>query len=95
MLGFGDEFGSAISYHTDRGLQIEAVAATPLEIAAINDVSAEAEYGSGSFNFVAGGAEAARAISIGLLVTLLRAGAVGRLADARLAPEAGAPRCWP
>lgn len=69
VLGFGDEFGSAIGYHTDRGLQIEAVAATPLEIAAINDVSKEARYGSGSFNFVAGGADAARAISIGLLVT--------------------------
>ena len=68
VLGFGDEFGSAIGYHADRGLQIEAVAATPLEIASINDTSAEAEYGSGSFNFVAGGAEAARAISIGLLV---------------------------
>ena len=69
VLGFGDEFGSAIGYHADRGLQIEAVAATPLEIASINDTSAEAEYGSGSFNFVAGGAEAARAISIGLLVS--------------------------
>jgi len=69
VLGFGDEFGSAIGYHTGRGLQIEAVAATPLEIASINDTSAEAEYGSGSFNFVAGGAEAARAISIGLLVS--------------------------
>jgi hypothetical protein len=68
VLGFGDDFGSAIGYHADRGLQIEAVAATPLEIASINDTSAEAEYGSGSFNFVAGGAEAARAISIGLLV---------------------------
>ena len=69
VLGFGDEFGAAIGYHADRGLQIESVAATPLEIAAINDTSAEAEYGSGSFNFVAGGAEAARAITIGLLIT--------------------------
>jgi Glycosyltransferase family 87 len=70
VIGFGDEFGSAIDYHTGRGLQIEAVAATPLEIAAINDVSAEAQYGSGSFNYVAGGAELARALSIGLLVSL-------------------------
>ena len=70
VLGFGDEFSSAIGYHTDRGLQIEAVAATPLEIAAINDVGSGAVYGSGSFNFVAGGAELARALSIGLLVSV-------------------------
>jgi Glycosyltransferase family 87 len=69
VLGFGDEFGSAIGYHTERALQVEAVAATPLEIAAINDVAKGAEYGSGSFNFVAAGADTARAISIGLLVT--------------------------
>ena len=69
VLAFGDGFGSAIDYHTGRGLQIESVAATPLEIGAINDPASGAEYGSGSFNYVAGGAGAARAISIGLLVS--------------------------
>lgn len=69
VVGLGDEFGSAISYHTGRGLQIEAVAATPLEIGAINDVGSGAVYGSGSFNYVAGGAGLARAISIGLLIS--------------------------
>jgi hypothetical protein len=70
VLWFGDDFTSAIGYHADRGLQIESLAATPLEIAAINDVRSAAEYGSGSFNYTAEGAEAARAISIGLLVSL-------------------------
>ena len=69
VLWLGDSFGSAIEYHTDRGLQIESVAATPLEIAAINDTGSVAEYGSGSFNYVAGGAGTARAISIGLLIS--------------------------
>ena len=68
VLAFGDEFTSAITYHTDRGLQIEALAATPLEIAAIDDVGSAATYGSGSFNYVAGGADVARAITIALLV---------------------------
>ena len=69
VLWLGDSFGSAIDYHTDRGLQVESVAATPLEIAAINDIGSVAEYGSGSFNYVAGGAGIARAIAIGLLIS--------------------------
>jgi hypothetical protein len=68
VLGWGDDFGSALSYHGERGLQIESVAATPLEIDAIDDTSKAAEYGSGSFNYVGPGAEAARAASVGLLV---------------------------
>jgi hypothetical protein len=68
VLVWGDDFGSALSYHGERGLQIESVAATPLEIAAIDDSSRSAEYGSGSFNYVASGAELARVATIGLLV---------------------------
>jgi hypothetical protein len=68
VVGFGDGFGSAISYHAERGLQIESVAATPLEIAAIDDTSRAAEYGSGSFNFVGPGAELARALSVAVLI---------------------------
>jgi hypothetical protein len=70
VLGWGDEFGSAIGYHTERGLQIESVAATPLEVAGIDDPSVGAEFGSGSFNFVGPGAETARAISVGAMVFL-------------------------
>jgi hypothetical protein len=68
VLGWGDEFGSALSYHSERGLQIESLAATPLEIAGINDTSVAAEYGSGSFNFTGPGADVARSLSIALLV---------------------------
>ncbi len=68
VAGFGDEFGSAIGYHAERELQIEAVAATPLEIAAIDDPGRAAEHGSGSFNYVGPGAELARAITITLLI---------------------------
>lgn len=68
VLAFGDKFFSAISYHAERGLQVESLAATPLEIAGLNDTSVAAEYGSGSFNFVGPGAELARGLSIGALV---------------------------
>ena len=69
----GDEFGSALSYHTERGLQVESLAATPLEIDAIDDVGRGAEFGSGSWNFTGPGASAARAISIGIGVALYAA----------------------
>jgi len=70
VLALGDEFASAVSYHAERGLQIEAVAATPLEIAGIDDTSVAAEFGSGSFNFTGPGAELARAISLAALLAL-------------------------
>lgn len=89
VLALGDEFGSAISYHADRALQIESVAATPLEIAAINDVSVAAEFGSGSFNYTGPGAELGRAISIAAMVFLyllvLVAGWRSRVSHLRLA----------
>jgi len=89
VLVWGDEFTSAISYHTERGLQIESVAATPLEIGAINDVDLAAQYGSGSFNFVGPGSDLARAISIGALVFLyglvLLAGWRSRVSHLKLA----------
>ncbi|MGH2922462.1 MAG: glycosyltransferase 87 family protein [Solirubrobacterales bacterium] len=73
VLAYGDGFGSAISYHTERGLQIEAVAATPLEIAGIDDTSVAAEFGSGSFNFTGAGADEARAASLALMIALYAA----------------------
>jgi len=68
VSGLGDEFAGAIGYHTGRPLQVESVAATPLEILAIDDVAGGAEFGSGSFNYVGDGAAAARAITLVLLV---------------------------
>jgi len=73
VLAWGDSFWSAVDYHADRGLQIESVAATPLEIAGIDDTSVAAEYGSGSFNFTGPGADEARGISLLALVVLYAA----------------------
>jgi hypothetical protein len=73
VLAPGDEFGSALSYHTERGLQVESVAATALEVDAIDDVGRGAEFGSGSWNFTGPGADTARAISIGIGVALYAA----------------------
>lgn len=67
-LGWQDDFLSALDYHRERGLQIESLAATPLELGAIDDTSKAAEYGSGSFNYTGRGADAARAVTVGLLV---------------------------
>lgn len=68
VVALGGGFSSAITYHTERELQIESLAATPLEITAIDDVSAGATQGSGSFNFTGEGADVARAVSVALLV---------------------------
>lgn len=65
----GDEFSSAIDYHSNRDLQIETVAATPLMLAhQIGGLDARVAVGGGSFNLSASGAGAARAISIALLI---------------------------
>ena len=75
VIGAGDEFGSAINYHSDRDLQIETVAATPF--LAAHDLwggSARVTTGGGSFNIDAPGADFAKALSILLglaLVTLI------------------------
>lgn len=70
VVAFGDEFGSAIGYHAERSLQIESVAATPLELAYLDDVSAGARFGSGSFNYVGPGSEVARAVTVAALIFL-------------------------
>lgn len=65
----GDEFASAIDYHTTRDLQIETVAATPLLLAhQIGGGGGDVVVGGGSFNLAASGADAARTISIALLL---------------------------
>jgi Glycosyltransferase family 87 len=68
VLAFGDEFGSAIDYHSGRELQVEAVAATPFDLAALAGSGVSSDYGSGSYNVVGSGTEVARALSIALLV---------------------------
>jgi hypothetical protein len=74
VLVIGDEFGSAIAYHTERPLQVEAVAASPFEIAHLLGVSGiSTAPGHGGFELSASGAEAARWISvvIGVAVYLM------------------------
>jgi hypothetical protein len=64
----GDDFGSAIDYHSDRNLQVETLGATPLIVAHLHfGTPAEIEVSAGSFNLDAPGAETARVLSIALL----------------------------
>jgi hypothetical protein len=65
VLIMGDEFGSAISYHSDRPLQIEAVAASPFEVAHVLGASGiSSTIGHGGFELSSPGAEAAQWISV-------------------------------
>lgn len=63
VAGLGDEFGSAIAYHTGRDLQIEAVAATPFLVAGRLGAEVQTVFGSGSYNLEASGAGAAKLVS--------------------------------
>ncbi len=66
VLVIGDEFGSAISYHTDRALQVEALAASPFEIAHLLGSGAAPVGGHGGFEVAASGAGFARWLSVGI-----------------------------
>lgn len=65
VIVMGDEFGSAISYHTQRALQVEALAASPFEIAhVLGSSGVTSVVGHGGFEISAPGAVAARWISV-------------------------------
>jgi hypothetical protein len=67
VLGLGDEFGSAVSYHANRDLQIETLGATPLLVShLLFGTDAASAIGAGGFNLAARGAGLARGISIAL-----------------------------
>ena len=66
LIAIGDEFGSAISYHTDRALQIEALAASPFEIAHLLGSGAAPIGGHGGFEVAASGVGFARWLSVSL-----------------------------
>ena len=91
VVAFGDEFGSAITYHSGRDLQIETVAATPFELGHLFGLRAEAVTGAGSYNLDASGAAAARLDLPGLDGRRLHLAALGRLA-APHATAAARPR---
>ena len=72
VIVWGDEFGSAISYHSNRDLQIETLGATPLLVAhQLFGAGAQVTTGAGAFNLSASGAGAARTISIALTIGLV------------------------
>ncbi len=65
VLIMGDEFGSAITYHTQRALQVESLAATPFEVAHVLGSSGiTSVVGHGGFEISSSGATAARWISV-------------------------------
>jgi hypothetical protein len=64
VIAWSDHFSSAITYQTDRALQVEAVAATPFEVANLLGAEVHSEYANGSWNVVATGADLARAVSL-------------------------------
>jgi hypothetical protein len=90
VLVMGDEFGSAITYHTDRALQVEALAASPFEVAhALGSSGIATATGHGGFELSASGADAARWLSvvigaIGYLL-LMRAGWRSEVSNLKLA----------
>lgn len=71
VLVTGDEFGSAISYHTGRGLQIESVGATPFLVASLFGGGAHPVTEAGAFSLEASGAGFARDLCFALLALAL------------------------
>jgi hypothetical protein len=79
VIATGDEFGSAITYHTERTLQVESLGASAFEVAHVLGASGIATgVGHGGFEISAAGATAARWISVGIgaaaYIWLARAG---------------------
>ena len=65
----GDEFGSAVTYQSERDLQIESLGASPILVGHLLWGSgAEVTTGAGGYNLSGNGPDIARAISIGLVI---------------------------
>jgi hypothetical protein len=65
VLLLGDEFGSAITYHTERTLQVESLGASVFEVAHLLGASGVSTgVGHGGFEISASGATAARWLSV-------------------------------
>jgi Glycosyltransferase family 87 len=65
VIVMGDEFGSAITYHTERTLQVESLGASVFEVAhALGASGIATGVGHGGFEISASGATAARWISV-------------------------------
>ena len=69
VLLSGDEFASAIGYHTGRGLQVESVAATiPLLVNLGFGTDAVSETSAGAYNLIGGGAAVARLLTLAAFI---------------------------
>ena len=64
VLAIGDSPGSALGYHTERGLQVEAVFASPFEVADLFSETASVVPSAGGFDVEAAGTGAARWLTI-------------------------------
>ncbi len=70
VIAWGDHFSSAITYQTDRALQVETIAATPFDVANMFGAEVHSEFTNGSWNVVATGADLARAVSLAAMICL-------------------------
>jgi len=70
VVAWGDHFSSAITYQTDRALQVETIAATPFVVSNMVGAEVHSEFTNGSWNVVATGADLARAVSLAAMVCL-------------------------
>jgi Glycosyltransferase family 87 len=89
VLVMGDDFGSAIGYHTERPVQVEALAASPFEVAHVLGVSGiSTGIGHGGFEVSASGTELARWISVvigaAVYLVLVAAGWRSRISNLEL-----------
>ena len=86
VIAWGDHFSSAVTYHTDRDLQVETIAATPFVLASEFGGEVYTVPTSGSWNLVATGTDLTRLLSLTAMVSGLPGGAPGWLvAPGRLA----------
>jgi hypothetical protein len=76
VLVWSDDFSSAITFHTERALQVESLGASLFGIAHLLGAEVSTETGHGGFEIQAGGADVARWISVAI-------GALGYLALVR------------
>jgi len=90
VLVMGDEFGSAITYHTQRALQVESLGASPFEVAhLLGSGGIGSAVGHGGFELHTSGSDAARWISVvlgaGAYLVLVVAGWRSQVSNLRLA----------
>jgi hypothetical protein len=88
VVVWGDSFFSAITYHSERDLQVESVAATPFEVATLLGAGAVPTPGHGGFDLISSGAGVAKWlwVLLGICAYLLvvRAGWRSRVSNLRL-----------